>query len=149
MSFTTDLSRFAQRGAAALDKRVRAITTELFSGVIMGSPVGDRTLWKRHKEHPNWALQPKGYVGGHFRGNWQTTQDAPADGITVRIDPTGAMAIAESTEKMGGAGSRTYLTNNLPYAQRLEYDGWSGQAPEGMVRVNMARVEAILAATKA
>ena len=148
MSFTADLSAFALRGTAALDKRVRAITTELFSSVIMSSPVGDRELWKRHIEHPNWALQPKGYVGGRFRGNWQTTQDVPAMGVTARIDPTGAMAIAEVAERMGGAGSITYMANNLPYAQRLEYDGWSGRAPEGMVRVNMARLEAILVATK-
>ena len=140
MTFTTDLSRFAKNASAATDKRVRAITTELFSSVILGSPVGDPALWK-HKP-------PKGYVGGHFRGNWQTTQGVPNLTETPRIDPTGALAIAESREMMGGAGTVTFMANSLPYAQRLEYDGWSGQAPEGMVRINMARVEAILAATK-
>lgn len=35
------------------------------------------------------------------------------------------------------------LTNNLPYAERLEY-GWSNQAPQGMVRVNVARFNTLL-----
>jgi hypothetical protein len=33
-------------------------------------------------------------------------------------------------------GDLYYLTNNLPYIERLEY-GWSKQAPGGMVRKNM------------
>ena len=37
--------------------------------------------------------------------------------------------------------SVVYLTNNLPYAARIEYDGWSHtKAPEGMVRKNVIRI---------
>jgi hypothetical protein len=33
-----------------------------------------------------------------------------------------------------------YISNNLPYAYRVEYLGWSRQQrPEGMVRVSMTR----------
>lgn len=32
-------------------------------------------------------------------------------------------------------GDVVYLTNSLPYAQRLEH-GWSKQAPRGMVRLS-------------
>ena len=46
------------------------------------------------------------------------------------------------------AGNVVYLTNNLPYAQRLEYEGWSKQAPAGMVRVNMARIADIMKESK-
>ena len=35
------------------------------------------------------------------------------------------------------------LTNNLPYAQRLEY-GWSQQAPQGFVRVNVSRFQQLI-----
>ena len=140
-TFTLDLQRFAKNAGVTVDKRVREITKGLLSSIIRRSPVGDPLLWK-HKA-------PKGYVGGRFKGNWQTTQGTPQLGVTARIDPSGMMAIAEMVENIGGAGSITYMTNNLPYAQRLEYDGWSGQAPEGMVRVNMARIEAVLQATKA
>ena len=147
-TFVQDLQRFQKNATAKTDKRVREITQKLFASVIMSSPVGDRLLWKRHIEHPGWALQPKGYVGGRFRGNWQTSQASPVLGATERIDPSGALAIAEAQEKGGGLGSLTYMTNNLPYAQALEYDGHSGQAPEGMVRINMARIAAIVGASK-
>jgi hypothetical protein len=36
-----------------------------------------------------------------------------------------------------------YITNNLPYAERLEY-GWSGQAPSGMIRLSLAEFEQVL-----
>ncbi|NBT33816.1 MAG: hypothetical protein EBT13_18445 [Rhodobacteraceae bacterium] len=34
-----------------------------------------------------------------------------------------------------------YIQNNLPYANRLE-NGWSGQAPQGMVALTVAEVSA-------
>ena len=34
-----------------------------------------------------------------------------------------------------------YIQNNLPYANRLE-NGWSNQAPAGMVALTIAEVEA-------
>jgi hypothetical protein len=37
-------------------------------------------------------------------------------------------------------GSVTMLSNNMPYAYRVEFDGWSHtKAPEGMLRRNVAR----------
>ena len=44
---------------------------------------------------------------------------------------------------VGGVGSVNYLTNNLEYVSALEY-GSSTQATEGMVRVNHARITAII-----
>ena len=36
-------------------------------------------------------------------------------------------------------GDTLYLTNNLPYAKRIEFDGWSAKAPSGMVRKNLLK----------
>jgi hypothetical protein len=36
---------------------------------------------------------------------------------------TGDAAKAEAKANMGGAGKITYITNNLPYIQQLEYGG--------------------------
>ena len=36
-------------------------------------------------------------------------------------------------------GDTFYFTNNLPYAKRIEFDGWSAKAPQGMVRKNILR----------
>ena len=36
-------------------------------------------------------------------------------------------------------GDTFYFTNNLPYAKRIEFDGWSAKAPAGMVRKNLLK----------
>lgn len=36
-------------------------------------------------------------------------------------------------------GDTFYFTNNLPYAKRIEFDGWSAKAPQGMVRKNLLK----------
>ena len=36
-------------------------------------------------------------------------------------------------------GDTFYFTNNLPYAKRIEFDGWSAKAPSGMVRKNLLK----------
>jgi hypothetical protein len=38
-----------------------------------------------------------------------------------------------------------FLSNSLPYAARIEFDGWSHtKAPQGMVRRNVARFNQLL-----
>lgn len=136
-SFAVDLQKIADKIGRSLDQTVRATTIELFSGTILSTPVGDPSRWKNPP--------PAGYVGGRLRGNWQVSIGAPKSGEIDRIDSSGSATVAAMQAGIGGAGSVTYLTNNLPYAERIEFSGWSGQAPEGMVRVNFARVQNILA----
>lgn len=93
-------------------------------------------------------VKPKGYVGGHFRGSWQTSVSAPITTNVDRIDPTGSAATADVLMNMGGAGKVTFMANNLPYGPRLEFEGWSKQAPAGMVRIAMARIDSYIAELK-
>ncbi|MEA7672512.1 HK97 gp10 family phage protein, partial [Salmonella enterica subsp. enterica serovar Cerro] len=82
---------------------------------------------------------------GRFRGNWQTTGATPATGLVAGVDPTGNKAVNNASTYIGSAPNwyEFTLTNNLPYAERLEY-GWSKQAPTGMIRVNIARFNTLL-----
>lgn len=132
MSFSGDVAKFAVNAEADIDRQVRATTLRLFSGVILSSPVGNPTLWK-HKA-------PKGYIGGRFRANWNTSVGQPNLRTTPAIDPSGELAISGAMKGMGGAGTVTYMANGLPYGERLEFSGWSKQAPAGFVRINVARV---------
>ena len=95
---------------------------------------------------------------GRFRGNWQITVNAPSRTQKNTVDNSGP---AQATPSSNPAGSVTavegafyvskqefpqfgyYITNNLPYAERLEY-GWSGQAPSGMIRLSLAEFEQVL-----
>lgn len=119
MSFSDDIRRFTTKTTEAHDKIARVATLELFSGVIKATPVDT----------------------GRARGNWQTTVGTPARGRLEREDKSGSEAIAEVEAKTPeGAGQVTMLTNNLPYIDELEF-GSSKQAPQGMVRTNLARVQ--------
>lgn len=120
MTFAADIGAFAQKAGASLDETVRAVTIELFTGVITSTPVDT----------------------GRARGNWQTTTKTPASGEVERL---GSMeSLAEVHQNAGGAGSVTYLTNNLPYIIPLE-EGHSEQAaPGAMVRGNFERVTSIV-----
>jgi hypothetical protein len=77
----------------------------------------------------------KGYVGGRFRANWNVSYGAPDESTIDSVDKQRGLNEAKKamTLPIGGV---TYLTNGLPYAHRLEYEGWSTQAPAGMVRIS-------------
>lgn len=96
-------------------------------------------LKKGKKIHDSMAIyKPDGYVGGRARGNWQCSIGAPITTEIKRIDPNGSAASAE-VEKTVKMGEINYLSNNVPYIRRLEYEGHSTQAPNGMVRISMQR----------
>ena len=124
MSFAREVALFAKKAEASTDKAVRAITFSLFREVVQRTPVDT----------------------GRLKGNWQVSQGAPAAGTTESTDASGGNTIAAIAGGIGGLGSVTFLTNNLPYAQRIEYDGWSKfKSPQGMVRVSFARIDSIVA----
>lgn len=108
----------------------RNIVFNLFSAIIAGTPVDT----------------------GRARGNWQMTKGSGATGVVERnggtepVDSPGALsdAASEAGSVRVEMGNTYHLSNNLPYISRLEYDGWSGQAPRGMVRINIARIEQIV-----
>jgi hypothetical protein len=92
--------------------------------------VGDPRTWK----HP----APAGYAGGRARGSWNYgfgSVPPPVD----QIDEYGGSSIARVVSGINGNDARGlhYIVNSVPYVRRLEYDGWSTQAPAGMVRVTI------------
>jgi hypothetical protein len=81
---------------------------------------------------------------GRARANWRASINHPVD---IADDSTNwERAIADAAVKVEESklGDALWLSNSLPYIHRLEYDGWSMQAPAGMVRINMARVRRLV-----
>ena len=111
-NFAADLSRFADRTEKKLDLLVRKIGLELFSRVIVNTPVDT----------------------GRARANWQVAINSVPTGTLELSDKDGTAAISAADAAVSGlkAGDTIYLANNLPYIQKLE-DGSSTQAPAGMV----------------
>lgn len=121
-TFARQIESFALKVNTATEKVIRAVVIELFSSVIADTPVDT----------------------GRARGNWQTRVNTPATDEINRLDPSGFKSMAEARAANFKLGDVVYLTNNLPYINRLEFEGHSKQAPNGMVRKNVARIEGIL-----
>lgn len=122
MSFSSDIEKIAKKLNQSIESTVRATALELFGSIIVGTPV----------------------LTGRAKGNWQTSINEPITSIVDRTDET--ESIAELKDVAGGsiAGKILWLSNNLPYIRRLEFDGHSSQAPAGMVRINVSRIESIV-----
>ena len=121
MSFSVDLSKAIEKAKGRTEIVVKKIALELFSNIIYKSPV----------------------LTGRFRANWNCSIGSPDLSTSQAIDPSGSGAISKATSTVVSYtlnGQRVFLTNNLPYADRLE-NGWSKQAPNGMVRLSVMEIE--------
>lgn len=137
MSFTLDLQAFTKKAGANADLVVKRVVAGMAESVIEMSPVGDGVYWKRPP--------PKGYVGGRFRGNWDYGFNAAPKQQFDVVDKTGAMSMGRVLMGLSAAPTAGihYIANNLPYAERLE-NGWSRQAPVGMVGVTVLKFQGIV-----
>ena len=124
MSFGTDLRRFRIKTLATLEQVYRASLFDLNTAIILGTPV-DKGILRN-----NWYIS--------FIDDTELTTSEPA--------PTGTSTIerAKASLQNVGISSVVYIFNNLPYGPAIEYDGHSGKAPEGMVRINVAKWDAIV-----
>lgn len=86
---------------------------------------------------------------GQFRANWLISIGAPDP--STEQGPSPAFAAKSSAALASYAAQEgfpvVYLQNNLPYANRLE-NGWSKQAPDGMVGLTVAELSALWNGTK-
>ncbi len=151
MSFSLDIKNFVEKCGKNADLVVKKTVIDMFSSIVKKSPVGNPELWaslgasyRLYSIRGNKLLKtpkvqfrnqpPPGYVGGHFRANWQLNINAIPINEVDGIDKSGTRTISKAVSNIPAkaAGNVYYIANNLPYAQRLE-EGWSTQAPFGMV----------------
>jgi len=113
-SWSVPLDRLAQRAQAQFEDVARKATYDLFRAVVLKSPVDT----------------------GRFRSNWNVTASVPS--FTYSESTNVSRADSETLKALTlPVGGVVYLSNGLPYANRLEY-GYSNQAPSGMIRTSVA-----------
>lgn len=135
-SFSIDVRAFVEKTKKNNETVMRQVSLKLFSAIIKASPVDT----------------------GRFRMNWQAASGGnTAVGVKTGVDPSGSKAI----DQMASVVSRDpswyefTLANNLPYAPVIEYGGYPGdgpntvggfskQAPQGVVRVNVLRFQQLI-----
>ena len=140
--FEAQCRKFAEKANMSVGKAIRGASIALFRNVIKMSPVDT----------------------GRFRANWMVGMKVPSEETTESTDKTGGTTAMNMAQYIN-AQKESYeftLANNLPYAHMLEYggynpnlvgpqqatsktvNGYSRQAPNGMVRVSVAMFNSIL-----
>lgn len=115
VSFGETVASWARQTHKTLDQVHQETIKRLFSSIVMDTPV----------------------LTGLARGNWQTRVGTDPSGPISRLDPLGVEVLAEIERNLGKAGDTVYMSNQVPYIDRLER-GWSKQAPSGMLRRNVS-----------
>lgn len=119
-TFSLDMTKFLEKTKTNVEAKVRAICLDLYSGISYETPVDT----------------------GRARANWFTSIGRPDNSTTTDTDPSGSKGIARAQADIKMApGNVFYISNNLPYIYRLEFEGWSKQAPKGMVRITIDRIQ--------
>jgi hypothetical protein len=121
-TFSVGVAAWAKKVSNEIEELRKAVIIELFSSVIMDTPV----------------------LTGRLRGNWIISSGVPNTKTVSVTDPSGSVTVRNVESFARGLTvqqNQVFLANNLPYAYRIEYDGWSHtKQPEGMVRKNFIRI---------
>lgn len=114
MGFAADLKRLCDAAGDKAELVVRKAALDLGGQMVDRSPVDT----------------------GRFKSNWMTGIGAMDSSTTTAADPSGQPSRTKLQAQVAGwkPGQTIWITNNLPYAYRLEH-GYSKQAPGGMVRL--------------
>ena len=126
MSFTADISRFADKAKLSHDEAVVGVCTKLTGMVI------DKTPFDK----------------GRLRGNWYAEIDSFSSETSETRSESEALADGKAKAQKA-SGKLFTLTNNLDYAEDIEFgllrgsgsksiNGFSTQAPAGMARISIA-----------
>lgn len=123
--FSIDLSKVIEKNNGKVETIVKKVALEIFNGIVLKTPVDT----------------------GHLAYNWQMAMSNPITSEIEGVDPTkqsvlgkGKSEIAKWTQSV----KNIYITNNVPYAMKIEYYGSKVKAPQGMVRVTLREVNAFL-----
>ena len=79
---------------------------------------------------------------GRARSNWFVTLDTPSSAVATNPPfPSASVTINDGANiiSLVSGGQSIWISNNLPYIEPLE-NGWSSQAPAGMLAVALAEV---------
>jgi len=133
-SFSDDIKKFADQTGDTLEQVIIDYVAGVSQKVIERTPVGDPSLWDSNA--------PPGYVGGTARANWIPSIGSPETTAIDSTDQSRGINQVQAIKKQI-PGNIYYLTNNVPYIERLEY-GWSTQAPNGMMRRTLREARSIL-----
>lgn len=122
-TFALDIAKFGKKFGVQADAAARKLALDIQGDTMLATPVDT----------------------GLLRSSWFIGIDAePPDCPTVPDDGATAKAAAVATLATFKFGQTIYLTNNQVYAVPIEFGHSKVKAPEGMLRVTVARYQAAM-----
>lgn len=122
LSLGDSIRAFADKTGDTIEQVHRNVSFKLFRAIVYATPVDT----------------------GLARGSWIPSAGAPVLGGTALDAPATVEARIQSVVESATTDDILFLSNNVEYIIPLEY-GWSQrQAPEGMVRINVARFQSMI-----
>ncbi len=111
-----------------LQKLLQALVLEADKRCKLGSPVDTGRF------RSNWMIGEDDTSGPDFLpdGKYWDQKNPGAESVAAKLPPKGTNYKPDGGEKIG---SLYNVHNNLPYAERLGYEGWSSQNPGPWVDV--------------
>ena len=123
MSFSKDIAKFSRKSIKGAEDYRRKLAFEMFRKTLKRTPVGAPHTWKSKKA-------PKGYREGTLKRSWTLNG---RDNLTQGDIMTLTLGSSSNAPLV--------MSNKQPYAYRIEYTGWSKQAPMGMITPALAEVK--------
>ena len=121
-TFSLDVKKFAEKAEKYADAAISKVCLDLLSDIVLNTPVDT----------------------GRARANWFTSIGIPTNATVEHEGAQSAsgVAIGRAASDIAAAPRNIFwISNNLPYIYRLEFEQWSKQAPSGMVRLAINRAE--------
>ena len=118
-TLAAQLAAFAAKVGEDLDTVHRKLVVQVAGAIITGSVVDE----------------------GRFRNNWVPGIGAPNPNAGNPGGGDGGATLSAISAAIPKPGGKFFITNSLPYAHRLEYEGWSKRMPAGIVRVTAMRFD--------
>src|SRR5215472_10773868 len=135
LDFQVKCEEFAKAIQVNLNTVIRRAAAQLYSDIVLRWPVDT----------------------GYSRRNWQVSVDPPPTDViglppkkvhgkpTEVLEPLYNPQGADTAITVPKDATRVYILNNVVYAEALE-NGWSKQAPYGVVRIAIAQLSAEMSA---
>ena len=113
-SFNSAFSKLIKASEKKVEEVVKDVAVDLVVNLTLRSPVDT----------------------GRFRKNWNVAINEINYQTDFEVQNNAVQRSVKVVEKYR-LGDTINITNSLPYAARLEYESWSKQAPDGMVRLTL------------
>lgn len=122
--FSIDMAKEIQEAQDKAEDTVKFAVLGLFRAIVLKTPVDT----------------------GHLAYNWQVSVDSPENSERAGVDPDKQKTLSDGQQNLGKwtlNNKMLWISNNVEYAEDIEYGKSKLKAPQGMVRVSLREFDSI------